>query len=112
MEGWADAEEQVGVNGGFVIETLQGASCNTNTVSEPFVGMALAAKFIADKVAYVYLHSGRLFVQPATDSLSIFRRPQIKKEGEQSRLQCAVVEYLSKERPNTRLSASICLCCP
>lgn len=58
MEGLADAEEQVGVNGGFVIDALQGARGDTDAVGKPLVGAALAAQFVADKVAYVYLHSG------------------------------------------------------
>lgn len=56
VEGLADAEEEMGVNGGFVVNTLQSARSDTDAVSKPFVGMALAAEFVADKVAYVYLH--------------------------------------------------------
>lgn len=94
VEGLADAEEQLGVDGGLVVEALQGARADADALGKPFVGMALAAQFVANKVAYVYLHIAICCYadgdvrgpRPATDSLSNFQRPQTKKEGEQSRL--------------------------
>lgn len=58
VKGLADAEEQLGVDRRLVVYALQSARGDTDTVGKPFVGMALVAQFVADKVAYVYLHSG------------------------------------------------------
>lgn len=109
-EGLTDAEEQLGVNRRLVVDALQGTWGDTNAVGEPFVGVALAAKFIADKVTYVYLHRGAIcaacyrFLEYHSND----RRQKRKARNLVS--QSAVVDYLSKERPDTRLSASICLC--
>ena len=54
----ANAEELLRVDGRLVVQTLKSASVNVELVGEPLVGVPLAAEFAADKVAYVYLHSG------------------------------------------------------
>lgn len=72
VESLADAEEQLGVDGGFIVNALQGARTDTNSVGKPLVGVALAAEFIADKVAYVYLHIATCLVR---------RRPACKGSG-------------------------------
>lgn len=54
----ANAEELLRIDGRFVVQTLKSASVNVELVSEPLVGSSLATEFVADKVAYVYLHSG------------------------------------------------------
>ena len=112
-EGAADGEELLGVDGGFVEEFLEGARGDADAVGEPLVGVALAAQLVADKVSYVYLHEAICFCRrqaacvprwlpnPCTDD----RR---QKEGEQSRLQSAVVGITFKDRQNARLLASIC----
>lgn len=113
-EGAADGEELLGVNAGFVEEFLEGARGDADAVGEPLVGVALAAQLVADKVSYVYLHVAVCFCRrqaacvprwlpnPYTDD----RR---QKEGEQSRLQSAVVGSTFKDRRNARLPASICM---
>ena len=53
---FADAEQLLGVDGGFVVQPLEGAAVDVQLVGEPSVGVALTAEFVADKVAYVYLH--------------------------------------------------------
>ena len=57
-KGTADGEELPGVDGGLVEYLLKGARGDADLVCEPLVGVARAAEFVADKVAYVYLHSG------------------------------------------------------
>lgn len=107
VEGLADAQEQLGIDGGLVEEALQGAWTDADALGEPFVGVALMTQFVADKVAYVYLHIAICCYadgdvrspRPATDSLSKFRRPQTKRKASNLVSQSAVVEYLSKERP-------------
>lgn len=106
-EGLADAEQQLGVDGRLVVNALQGTRTDTDTVGEPLVGVTLSTEFVADKVAYVYLHIAICCYadgdvrspRPATDSLSKFRRPQTKRKASNLVSQSAVVEYLSKERP-------------
>lgn len=72
VEGLADAEQQLGVDGRLVVYALQGARSDTDSVGKPLVGVALAAEFIADKVAYVYLHIATCLVR---------RRPACKGSG-------------------------------
>lgn len=55
---FADAEQLLGVNGGLNVKPLEGAAVDVQLVGEPLVGVVLATQFVADKVAYVYLHSG------------------------------------------------------
>lgn len=57
VEGLADVEEQLAVEGGLVEDALHRAWCDVNLPSEPFVIMSLATQFFANNVAYVYLHS-------------------------------------------------------
>ena len=89
-ESTADEEELLGVDGSLVEQLLKGARGDVDLVGEPLVGVARAAQLVADDVAYVYLHSGcccalgyriPCYTPTTTD----------KKEGEQSRLQSAVV---------------------
>lgn len=105
VESLADAQEHVGVDGGLVVETLQGARGDSDLVGEPFVGVTLSTEFVADKVAYVYLHIATCLVRrrpackgsgfaggtPAYHNVGYRFLEQIpsttdKKEGEQSRL--------------------------
>lgn len=58
VEGQADAEEKLGIDGRLIVYALQSARSDTDAVGKPFVGVALAAQLVADKVAYMYLHSG------------------------------------------------------
>jgi hypothetical protein len=97
VKGFADVEQQLGVEGGFVEDALHRAGGDVDLLGEPLVGVALAAQLIADDVADVYLHSGCCLgdVLPIPCTHSDGHR---QKEGEQSRLLTAVVEYLSKER--------------
>lgn len=89
VEGLADAEQQLGVDGRLVVYALQGARGDSDLVGEPFVGVTLSTEFVADKVAYVYLHIAICCYadgdvrspRPATDSLSKFRRPQTKRKA-------------------------------
>ena len=53
---FADAKQLLGVDGGFVVQPLEGAAVDVQLVGEPLVGTALAAEFAADKVANMYLH--------------------------------------------------------
>lgn len=53
-----NAEELLRVDGRLVVQTLKCASVNVELVGEPLIGVTRAAEFVADKVAYVYLHSG------------------------------------------------------
>ena len=53
------------VQGWPVEKPLQSAFGHTDTVHKPFVGVSLAAEFVADKVANVYLHCSCLFVARA-----------------------------------------------
>ena len=57
-EGLADDEQLLCVDRGFVEEFLEGARGDAYVCGEPGVGVPLAAQFVADKVAYVYLHGG------------------------------------------------------
>ncbi len=50
----------MGIDGGLVVDALQGTCGYANALGQPLVIMALAAKFIADKVTYVYLHRGAI----------------------------------------------------
>ncbi len=70
VKGLADAEEQVGVDGGLVVDALKGARTDTDLVGKPFVGVALAAQLVADKVAYVYLHVAICFLRTRTSASS------------------------------------------
>ena len=58
VKGFADVEQQLGVEGGFVEDALHRAGGDGDLLGEPLVGVALAAQLIADDVADVYLHSG------------------------------------------------------
>ena len=55
-EGLADAEQLLCVNGGLVVDALQGARADADTVGKPLVIMALPPQFLADKMSYMYLH--------------------------------------------------------
>ena len=55
-EGLADAEEQLGVDGGLVVEALQGARADADALGKPFVGMALSSQFFTNKRTYMYCH--------------------------------------------------------
>lgn len=48
VEGLADAEQQLGVDGRLVVYALQGARSDTDLVGKPFVGVALATEFVSD----------------------------------------------------------------
>lgn len=58
VEYFAYAQQEVCVDGRLVEEALHGAALYAQLVGEPLVGVARAAQFVADEVAYVYLHSG------------------------------------------------------
>lgn len=68
VESPADAEEQLGVDGGLVVETLQGARGDSDAVGKPLVGVALATQLVSDKVAYVYLHVAICFLRTGTSA--------------------------------------------
>ena len=108
VEGLADAEEQVGVDGGPVIEALQGARGDTDVVGKPFIGVALAAQLVADKVAYVYLHNGCYLCAwlPNPHKHSDDRRQKKKASNLVSCLRSWKLPFV--DRQNARLSASIC----
>lgn len=53
---FADAKQLLGVDGGLVVQPLEGAAVDAQLVGKPLIGVALTAKFVANKVAYVYLH--------------------------------------------------------
>ena len=72
-EGSADEEQLLGVDGGFVEEALQGALGHANAFHQPLVGVTLAAQFVANKVAYVYLHSGCYFLRVEAGWMPTFR---------------------------------------
>ncbi len=55
-EGLADAEQLLCVNGGLVVDALQGARADADAVGKPLVIMALPPQFLADKMSYMYLH--------------------------------------------------------
>ena len=80
VKGFADVEQQLGIEGGFVEDALHRAGGDVDLLGEPLVGVALAAQFVVDNVTYVYLHSGCCLCD-ATDSLYTFRRPQTKKKA-------------------------------
>ena len=88
-EGAADGEELLGVQAGLVEELLEGAGGDADAIGEPLVGVARAAQLVADEVADVdLLHGGCRYCAgyrsytPTTADI---------KEGEQLRLQSAVV---------------------
>ena len=98
-EGAADGEELLCVDRGLVEEFLERARCDADAVGEPLVGVARAAQLVADKFANVNLHNccylffrkrGACVPHAATESVCSDDHRQ-KKEGEQSRLQSAVV---------------------
>ena len=91
VESWVDAQEQLGIDGGLVEEALQGAWTDADALGEPFVGVALMTQFVANKVAYVYLHSGCCLCAWLPNPHIKNPTTADKKEGEQSRLQLAVV---------------------
>lgn len=95
-EGTADGEELLGVDAGFVEEFLEGARGDADAVGEPLVGVALAAQLVADKVSYVYLHEAICFCHRQSACVprwlqNPYTDDRRQKEGEQSRLQSAVV---------------------
>ena len=57
-EGKADTEQQLGIDGGAVVDALQRAGRNTDAVGQPFIVVALPPHFLANQVAYMYLHDG------------------------------------------------------
>ena len=65
---YADAEELLCVDGGLVVEPLEGTAVYVQLVSEPLVGMALATQLVADKVAYMYLHIAICFMRTKTSA--------------------------------------------
>lgn len=81
VEYFADAQQEVGVDGRLVEEALHGAALYAQLVGEPLVGVARAAQFVADEVAYVYLHSGCCLCAWLPIPLFAFRRPQTKKKA-------------------------------
>lgn len=58
VEGFADYEQELCVNRWFVEQFLQCPWCHAYLLCQPRIGVALTTEFFADKVAYVYLHSG------------------------------------------------------
>ena len=52
----AYTEQLLCVDGWLVVKPLECAAVDVQLVGEPLVSAALAAQFVADKVAYVYLH--------------------------------------------------------
>ena len=48
MKSLANVEEQLGVKGGFVEDALYRARGDVDLLSEPLVGVALAAQLVAD----------------------------------------------------------------
>lgn len=60
-EGMTDGGELFCVDGGFVEYFLQRAGGDANLLGKPGVGLALAAKFIADGGSDMYLHGRRVF---------------------------------------------------
>lgn len=81
VEYFAYAQQEVCVDGRLVEETLHGAALYAQLVGEPLVGVARAAQFVADEVAYVYLHSGCCLRAWLPIPLLAFRRPQTKKKA-------------------------------
>lgn len=57
-EGAANDKKELGIDGGTIEKTLKGALGDTYALHQPGISMALAAEFVADKVTYMYLHSG------------------------------------------------------
>ena len=92
----ADAQQLLCVDGGLIVEPLQCATIHVQLLGKPLVCMVLTAQFVADKVAYVYLHSGYYCALGYRIRTNISTTAD-KKEGEQSRLQCAVVENYLQE---------------
>lgn len=78
---FADAKELLCVDGGLVVEPLEGAAVDVQLVGEPLVGAALAAQLVADKVAYVYPHSGCCLCAWLPTPLNIIQRPQTIKKA-------------------------------
>lgn len=70
-EDFADAEQQVCVDGGLGVETLKGASVDTQLVGEPLVGVSGASEFFANQVSYMYLHIS-CYLYVATESHQVF----------------------------------------
>lgn len=77
-KGATDVEKEMGVEGGLVEYLLEVARGDANLLGEPGVGVALAAELVADKVAYVYLHSGCCLVRRRLCLRLIFFRRQNK----------------------------------
>lgn len=48
VEGLADVEEQLAVEGGLVEDALHRAWCDVNLPGKPLVGVALVAQLVAD----------------------------------------------------------------
>ncbi len=89
----ADTEEQLGVNGGLVVDALEGAGRGADLLGEPLIGITLAAELVAEKVAYVYLHDTICFYHVGYRFFIYTPTTADKKEGEQSRLLTAAVGY-------------------
>ena len=96
MKYYTDKKQLLCVNGRFVEQALQGALGDSDSVHQPFVGVTLAAEFVSDKGAYVYLHSSCYLCAWLPNPHNIPTTAN-KKEGEQSRLQLAVVENYLQE---------------
>ena len=80
VEDSADGEELLGVDRGAVEQALEGALGDADALHKPFVGVALAAEFVADKVAYMYLH-GVCHCALGYQIPLCTRRPQTKKKA-------------------------------
>lgn len=47
-EGLADAEEQVSVDGGLIVDALQSTRGDTDLVGKPLVSVTLSTEFVSD----------------------------------------------------------------
>ena len=61
VESLADTEKELGVDGGLVVDALQGACGYADALGKPLIGAALPTQLVADDVAYMYLHSAICF---------------------------------------------------
>lgn len=108
VEYFAYAQQEVGVDGRLVEEALHGAALYAQLVGEPLVGVARAAQFVADEVAYVYLHSGCCLRVGYRSPYLLSDDHRQKRRRAISSPMCGRRKNLFKERQNTRLSASTC----
>ena len=108
VKNFADAQQLLRVDGRFVVQALQSAPVDMQLLGEPSVCAVLAAQFIADKIAYVYLHS--FTICALGYRFLVCFSTTTKKKGERiSSPNCGRGITSTKKDTNARQYANFCL---